>query len=104
MMVHAATMRRPASLDSEKQRLLEIIKQKSVLRGQFKLASGAMSDYYLDLRRTTFDPEGAALVAEIVHSMLADHPHVDSIGGLELRAVPIPIALSPPTGPDRPIL
>src|SRR5258705_4439771 len=103
MMVHAATMRRPASLDSEKQRLLEIIKQKSVLRGQFKLASGAMSDYYLDLRRTTFDPEGAALVADIVYSMLADHQDVNSIGGLELGAVPIIIAVCARSASERPI-
>jgi hypothetical protein len=25
-----------------------------------------MSDYYLDMKRTTFSPEGAALTAEIV--------------------------------------
>jgi orotate phosphoribosyltransferase len=102
-MVHAATMRRPANLDDEKRRLLEIIKTKSFLRGQFKLASGAMSDYYLDLKPTTFDAEGAALVAEIIYGMLADHKDVDSIGGLELGAVPIVAAVCARSASERPI-
>ena len=37
----------------------------------FKLASGGTSDYYLDMRPTTFDPEGANLVADLVYNMLA---------------------------------
>ena len=52
-----------ALLSKEKRRLLEIIKHKSLLKGQFKLASGAMSDYYLDMKPTTFDPEGASLIS-----------------------------------------
>ena len=40
-------------------RLLAIIRKKSLLRGTFKLVSGATSDYYLDMKPTTFDPEGA---------------------------------------------
>jgi orotate phosphoribosyltransferase len=102
-MLHAAAAPKAAELDRQKQRLLEIIKQKSVLKGQFKLASGAMSDYYLDLRRTTFDPEGAALVGEIVYGMLAGDADVDAIGGLELGAVPITIAASARSAAARPI-
>ena len=37
-------------------RLLEIIRQRSLLRGTFKLVSGATSDYYLDMKPTTFHP------------------------------------------------
>jgi orotate phosphoribosyltransferase len=76
-------------------RLLEIIRQKSLITegGPFKLASGAMSDYYLDMKPTTFDAEGAALVAEIIVDMLAEERDIDSIGGLELGAVPIVAAV-----------
>jgi orotate phosphoribosyltransferase len=84
-------------------RLLEIIRQKSFLRGQFKLASGAMSDYYLDMKPTSFDAEGAALIAEIICGMLADDRDVESIGGLELGAVPIVAAVCARSWPDRPI-
>ena len=85
-MLHAVATPKPPDA---KTRLLEIIKERSLLRGQFKLASGAISDYYLDLKPTSFHPEGAALIAEIVADMLADDHDVDSIGGLELGAVPI---------------
>ena len=47
-----------ANLSEKKKRLLEIIKEKSFITkgGPFKLASGAMSDYYLDMKPTTFSP------------------------------------------------
>jgi orotate phosphoribosyltransferase len=54
------------------------------------------------MKPTTFDPEGAALVAEIVFDMLAGDP-VDSIGGLELGAVPIIATVCARSWPDRPI-
>ena len=86
-------------------RLLEIIRQKSLITegGPFKLASGAMSDYYLDMKPTTFDPEGAALTAEIIVDMLADEGDVDSIGGLELGAVPIVAAACAHSFGKRPV-
>lgn len=84
-------------------RLLDIIKRKSLLRGTFTLASGAVSDYYLDLKPTSFDPEGAALIAEIVGGMLADDTDVAAIGGLELGAVPIVAAVCAHSWPVRPI-
>ena len=86
-----------------KQRLLELIRRKSFLRGQFKLASGAMSDYYLDMKPTSFDPEGAALIGEIICGMLTDDADVDAIGGLELGAVPIVAAVCARSWPDHPI-
>ena len=85
----AAEPKQPATLSKERAKLLEIIKRKSLLRGSFTLASGATSDYYLDMKPTMFDPEGSNLIAEIVYEMLQDEPGVDSIGGLELGAVPI---------------
>jgi orotate phosphoribosyltransferase len=103
MLQATASPRPPAALSQQKARLLEIIKQKSLLKGQFKLASGATSNYYLDLKPTSFDPEGAALIAEIICGMLAEDRDVDSIGGLELGAVPIVAAVSARSWRDRPI-
>jgi orotate phosphoribosyltransferase len=57
---------RQASPAQAKARLLEIIKAKSLLLGEFKLVSGAVSNYYLDMKPTMFDPEGAHLVAGLV--------------------------------------
>jgi orotate phosphoribosyltransferase len=102
-MLHAVARPLPqANRLPEKDRLLQIIRQRSLLIGHFKLASGATSDYYLDMKPTTFDPEGASLVAEIIFNMLAED-RVDSIGGLELGAVPIIAAVCARSWPERPI-
>ena len=95
----------PASLAKEWERLRAIIKQRSFLTegGPFKLASGAMSDYYLDMKPTMFSPDGISLIAEIIFGMLRDDPSVDSIGGLELGAVPIVSAVSMRSHNERPV-
>jgi len=92
-----------ATLAQKKSRLLQIIKQKSILEGTFKLASGGTSDYYLDMRLTTFDPEGANLVGDLVYGMLADDGDVEAVGGLELGAVPITIAVCMRSFARRPL-
>jgi orotate phosphoribosyltransferase len=100
-MAETAVAARP--LTKSEKRLLEIIRQKSFLRGQFKLASGATSDYYLDMKPTSFDAEGAALIGQIICRMLAEDRDVDAIGGLELGAVPIVVAACAQSWPDQPI-
>ena len=84
-------------------RLLEIIRQRSLLRGPFKLVSGATSNYYLDMKPTTFHPEGATLIAEIICDMVQGDSDVDSIGGLELGAVPIVAAVCAQSFRSRPV-
>ncbi len=90
-------------LARDKARLLEIIREKSLLTtgGPFKLASGGVSDYYLDLKPTSFDGEGAALIATLTLDMLADEPRIDAVGGLELGAVPIVAAVCARAWPER---
>jgi orotate phosphoribosyltransferase len=105
-MLHAVADTNPqANLARAKDRLLEVIKARSLLTegGPFKLASGAMSDYYLDMKPTAFDPEGAALIGEVIFRMLSDQDQVDSIGGLELGAVPIVAAVCARSWPERPV-
>jgi len=94
---------REAALAQAKARLLEIIKAKSLLLGEFKLVSGAVSNYYLDMKPTMFDPEGAHLVAELVCDLIADERDVEAIGGLELGAVPIIIAVCARSWHGRPV-
>ena len=73
-------------MSSLKEQLLEILKEKSVCRGTFTLASGAQSDLYIDAKQTTQDPRGAILVGrvgwELVKRVAGDlNVGVDSIGG-----------------------
>jgi orotate phosphoribosyltransferase len=86
-----------------KRRLLEILKAKSIFKGTFTLASGVESNYYVDVRKTTFDPEGAALIAEIICGLIAEDRDVDAIGGLELGSVPIVASVCARSWPDRPV-
>jgi orotate phosphoribosyltransferase len=65
-----------------------LIKARSFRRGKFVLASGKTSEYYLDMKPTMFDPEGAYALAELLLDQLADVP-VDYAGGLALGAVPL---------------
>jgi orotate phosphoribosyltransferase len=75
------------------QRLLELLAEKSFRLGQFKLSSGASSDYYIDCRTTTLDAEGARLAGRVVLDAIRTHgwnPH--AIGGMTLGADPIVVA------------
>ena len=47
-----------------KQELLKLIQEKAVVRGERKLASGKISQYYIDGKQVTLDPTGARLVAD----------------------------------------
>jgi orotate phosphoribosyltransferase len=98
-----AAQRAQAGGTDARARLLEIIRQKSLLRGTFKLVSGATSAYYLDMKPTTFDPEGATLIGEIICDMMQGDTDVDSIGGLELGAVPIVAAVCAQSFRGRPV-
>ena len=72
----------------ERERLLELVKDRALLRGDFTLASGAKSSYFFDLKMVTLSPEGAYLIGKLVFDILKDSG-VDAIGGLTLGADPI---------------
>jgi orotate phosphoribosyltransferase len=96
---------RAAPLEEKRARLLVIIREKSYLTegGPFKLASGGMSDHYLDMKPTMFSPEGLNLIADLVYDMIREDQSVDAVGGLELGAVPITNAVIMRSWGDRPI-
>jgi len=59
----------------------------------FKLTSGQMSRYYVDCKKVTLDPKGAALIGRIVFNRIkALRPQ--GIGGLTLGADPIAMAVA----------
>ena len=76
---------------ASKQRLVEHLRAHAVRTdGPFTLRSGAVSDWYIDARQTTFDGEGAIAVGEAVLDVLV--PEVVAVGGLTMGADPIAVA------------
>lgn len=79
--------------------LYKILKEKSFFTGDFTLASGKKSNYYIDCRLTTLDPEGACLIGAAIRKTVNDKCKemgisIDSIGGLTLGADPIALSAS----------
>ncbi|MEX2316250.1 MAG: orotate phosphoribosyltransferase [Pirellulales bacterium] len=72
--------------------LRKLIAEKALKIGDFTLASGKKSDYYLDCRLVTLDSAGAALVAEGMLDLLADDLP-DLVGGMAIGADPITAAI-----------
>lgn len=72
------------------QQLRELLWRKSLARGSFKLASGRRSDYYLDCKLTTLDPDGAPLTGRAILELLKEkHIKAEAIGGMSMGADPI---------------
>ena len=84
-------------------RLLALIRDRSLLReGAFQLASGGSSNYFFDMKKTMFDPEGAALLADLLFERI-EGEDVDFVGGLETGAIPIVAGVCRRSWPERPI-
>jgi len=78
------------------ERLKELIKERALKVSDkpiFKLSSGQMSTYYMDLRTVTLDPEGGYIIGNVVFDMIKDK-NPDAVGGLTLGADPISYATS----------
>lgn len=81
---------------TSRERLLEILYTKSFIYREdppFKLVSGRESFYYFDCKATTLDPEGCALVGELMFQAVRDL-NPDAAGGLTLGADPIALSTS----------
>jgi orotate phosphoribosyltransferase len=75
---------------NHREKLANLLRAKSLVRGEFTLASGKKSDYYLDCRLTTLDPEGALLTGYCVLELLDEMKIMpDAIGGLSMGADPV---------------
>jgi len=79
-----------------KERLRELIRERALKvsdRPIFKLSSGKMSTYYMDLRTITLDPEGGYIIGNLIFELIKEK-NPDAIGGLTLGADPISYATS----------
>lgn len=88
-----------ATFTSTSQELLHLLASKSFRLGQFKLASGGTSDYYIDCRTTTLDARGAQLTGQVFLEEIRNRGwRAEAIGGLTMGADPIVVAVSVVSG------
>lgn len=79
----------------EHQALVRLLLQRSIERGDFVLASGARSSYYIDCRRTTMSAEGMGLIGRLgLAAIRRAGWKARAIGGLTMGADPVAYAIA----------
>ena len=70
--------------------LLDLIATLSFKLGDFTLASGNKSDYYIDCRITTLHAEGGRLSGLVLYDLIRERlPQAEAVGGLTMGADPL---------------
>lgn len=76
----------------EKDSLIQLLRDCGAIQfGHFVLTSGAISDYYIDIKKASSDPKTLKTIAKQMAPFVKDH---DLLAGMELGAVPLVVALS----------
>lgn len=85
-------------MNSARETLIQVIKERSFQYSsepKFKLTSGAVSNFYFNMKKTTQSPDGMYLVGKIVFEKIKGlNFHPDAIGGLTMGADPIAYAVA----------
>jgi orotate phosphoribosyltransferase len=76
---------------AHRQRLLDLINQRAVVRKTVTLASGQTSPYYLDGRMVFLHGESARLIGDAFYHATQDLS-IDAVGGPEVGALPLTVA------------
>ncbi len=85
-------------MSSARENLLDLLRRKSVMYGDFTLASGKKSDFYCDARLTTLDPRGAVWLGEVAWPLIQEKAAAlgvvpTAVGGLTMGADPVALAI-----------
>lgn len=83
-----ANARQTTTLEADRRRLLALIAEKGFRRGVFRLSSGRLSPYYIDLRKIGLEAEGAYLCGRLLFDLVRDSG-AQAVGGLTLGADPL---------------
>ena len=86
-------------MPSARSELLRTLAHKSFKLGEFRLSSGASSDYYVDCRTTTLDARGAQLTGQVFWEEIRQRGwKAQAVGGLTMGADPIVSAIAVTSG------
>ena len=72
----------------ERDQLRQMLLDRSMRFGEFVLSSGATSNYYIDVRKTSLHAQGLRLISKMFYEMLQSE-NITAIGGLTLGADPL---------------
>src|ERR1700756_2473295 len=72
-------------------RLLELFKSRAVFFGQFTLASGKQSPYYINSKKAIFNAEAVWLLGDVLYQM-TNKLKIQAIGWPEVGSIPMPCA------------
>jgi len=73
---------------TERDRLRQMLLDRSMRFGEFVLSSGVTSNYYIDVRKTSLHPEGLRWISKLFYDAL-EKEKVTAVGGLTLGADPL---------------
>jgi orotate phosphoribosyltransferase len=80
----------------KQEQLIQQLKECGAIKfGRFVLTSGAISDYYIDIKKASTQPKTLQLIAEEMSQYTKGY---DLLAGMELGAVPLVVALALETG------
>lgn len=79
---------------SARERLCELLRDRSFAKKRVVLASGKESDFFIDCKQTVLTAEGHVLVGELMLEALANLPACDAVAGVELGGCPLASAVS----------
>lgn len=74
-------------------RLLEVFKERAFSFGEFTLASGKTSNYYVNSKKALFNSEVASLLGDVLYDEVKAMP-IEAAGGLEIGAIPMVTTLA----------
>lgn len=76
--------------------LIQHLKESGAIKfGRFVLTSGAVSDYYIDIKKASTEPKILKIIAQQMRDYTKGY---NMLAGMELGAVPLVVALSLETG------
>lgn len=80
---------------TDRERLRALLIERSIRRGDFVLASGARSSYYIDARLTTMSGQGQLLIGRVALDALDEAGwRPAAVGGLTLGADPVAYSIA----------
>jgi orotate phosphoribosyltransferase len=79
----------------DRERLITLLRQNALRLGRIRLSSGKESDFYLDCKQVSLDPEGLAILGRLLLAEIdrLERPVV-AAGGLTLGADPLAAAVA----------